>query len=271
VPPRGTSLSPERRPLRRWLRLGVVGWWLQMKMLLWSGWGALLHAVVPLFFASAAFLIFRQSEDPQTLVFAGLGAAIMGTWSSVVSTASALLQSERSQQTLELTVSAPSPFALVLMPATCAMATVAAYSVVATLVWARVAFGIVIPIHAPVLFAVSLVVTVVAVSMFGFLLAVAVVRYRAAWTIGALLEPVGWLLCGLLFPLALLPGWVHGIAHALPPTWGVSAMRSAAAGSSPWGDIGVCVLLAIAYAAAGAIGGEAVLRSARKNAALSLS
>ena len=270
MPPDGTSLSPERRRLRHWLRLVVVGWWLQMKILLWSGWGALLHAVVPLFFASAAFLIFRQSKDPQTLVFAGLGAAIMGTWSSVVSTASALLQSERSQQTLELLVSAPAPFAMVLMPVTSAMATVAAYSVVATLVWARFVFHIVIPIHEPVLFVVGLAATIVAVSMFGFLLAIAVVRYRAAWTIGTLLAPVGYLLCGLLFPLALLPGWVKGISYVLPPTWGVSAMRAAAAGDAPWVDLGTCVLLGLVYAVAGTIGGEAVLRSARKNATLSL-
>ena len=34
------------------------------------------------------------------------------------------------------------------------------------------------------------------------------------------------LLLGLLVPLTLFPGWVTWIAYALPPTWGMAAIRA---------------------------------------------
>ena len=57
-------------------------------------------------------------------------------------TAAISLQSERRQGTLELLVAAPTPFPLLLVPMTLAMATIGLYSLVATLLWGRFAFGI---------------------------------------------------------------------------------------------------------------------------------
>jgi ABC-2 type transport system permease protein len=150
------------------------------------------------------------------------------------------------------------------------MATTGLYSLVATLVWGRVLFGIEVPVADPLLFAAGLLMTVLAIAMFGFLLSVAVARYRTAWAIGNMLEYPGWLLCGFLVPLALFPTWVQWVSWALPPTWGMDAMRAASAGESPWFDLAVCVALATVYASVAALLSGVVLRSARRHATLSL-
>ena len=49
--------------------------------------------------------------------------------------ATTLMQRERRAGTLELVVAAPTPFSLVLLPITFAMATIGLYSVVATILW----------------------------------------------------------------------------------------------------------------------------------------
>ncbi len=41
------------------------------------------------------------------------------------------------------------------------------------------------------------------------------------------------------------------ISWALAPTWGMSALRDAALGTSPWADIAMCVALSVVYAAVG--------------------
>ncbi|HEU4330039.1 MAG TPA: ABC transporter permease [Lapillicoccus sp.] len=252
------------------VRMLAVTWWLQLKMLSASAFNGILQIVWPIFFATTAFLVYRQNGDPNALVYAGLGSAVMGTWSAIATTASSALQRERWSGTLELLVAAPTSFALVLVPITVAMATIGVYSLAATLVWGWLLFGIVVPVASPVLFALGLVVTILAVAMFGFLLSVSVVRYRTAWALGNLLEYPGWLLCGFLVPIVLFPTWVTWISWALPPTWGMEAMRQASAGESPWLALAVCILLGIGYAVVAALLSGAVLRSARRHATLAL-
>ena len=254
----------------RTLRLFAVTYWLHLKMMATSAFEGVFQVVWPLFFATTAFLVYRQSSDPTALVYAGLGSAVMGIWSVIATTASSLLQRERWLGTLELLVAAPTRFAFVLVPMTTAMATLGLYSLVATLVWGRVLFGVTVPIADPLVFGVAVVSAILSIALIGFLLSVAVVRYRTAWAIGNLLEYPGWLVCGFLVPAALFPRWVTWVADALPPTWGMRAIRSAASGQSPWFDIGVCLAIGIVYGVAGALLSETVLRSARRNATLSL-
>ena len=258
------------RGFMRGARVLGVGWILQLKILAVSAFDGILNIIYPLFFATTALLMFRQSGDPQALVYAGLGAAVMGTWSAMATWASGALQGQRWQGTLELLVTAPTRVALAVLPITAALATVALYSLVATLIWGRVLFGIEVHIASPLAFAVALLVTLASLATFGFLLSVTVVRYRTGWALGNLLEYPGWLLCGFLVPLDLFPEWVRVIARALPPTWGMDAIRAAAAGLDPWFDIAVCAGLGVGYAALGAFLSERLIDSARRHATLAL-
>ncbi len=256
--------------VRRRLRMLVVCYWLSLKTLAASAFDGVFQVIWPLFFATTAFLIFRQNGDPASLVYAGLGSAVMGTWSTIATTGSSAMQRERWFGTLELIIASPTRLAWVLTPVTTAMASLAMYSLVATLIWGRVLFGIEVPIASPLAFAVALVVTVLSIAMFGFLLAVSVVRYRTAWALGNVLEYPGWLLCGFLVPLTLLPDWAGWVARTLPPTWGMEGLRLAVAGEAPWLQIGVCAALGLGYAAVAALICERVVDSARARATLAL-
>lgn len=247
-----------------------VAYWLHVKMLAVSVFDGVFQVIWPLFFATTAFMVYQQADNPEVMVYAGLGAAVMGIWSVIATTASSLLQRERWLGTLELLVASPTRFALVLVPMTTAMASLGLYSLVSTLLWGWLLFGITVPVASPLLFVLSIVASILSIALIGFLLSVAVVRYRTAWAMGNLLEYPGWLVCGFLVPLSLFPAWVGWIAYALPPTWGMQAIRSAAAGESPWVDVLVCLALGLVYGLVGAFLSETVLRSARRNATLSL-
>jgi ABC-2 type transport system permease protein len=254
----------------RTLRLLGIAWWLHLKMLAASAFDGIFQVVWPLFFATTAFLVYRQSHDPHVMVYAGLGASVMGIWSVIATTASGVLQRERWHGTLELLVASPTPFALVLVPITTAMASLGVYSLVSTLLWGWLLFGITVPVANPLVFALAVIASILSIALIGFLLSVSVVRYRTAWALGNVLEYPGWLLCGFLVPLTLFPTWVTWIAYALPPTWGMEAIRDAAAGRSAWLDVVVCLALGGVYGLVGALLSETVLRSARRNATLAL-
>ena len=254
----------------RALRLLGLGFVLHLKMLSKSAFNGVLGVIWPLFFATIAFFMFRTGSDPATLLYASLGASVMGIWSATSVTASSALQRERWQGTLELLVATPPHFSLVLLPITIAMSTIGIYSMVGTLVWGRLLFGIPIRVVHPLLFALAVPATILSIGMLGFLLSVTVIRYRTAWALGNALEYPVWLVCGFLVPLSLFPGWVRPISWALAPTWGVRATREAALGGSPLPDVAACVGLGAAYALGGVLLVQTVLRSARKQATLSL-
>jgi ABC-2 type transport system permease protein len=243
---------------------------MHFKMLTRSAFDGVLGVLWPLFFATTAFFMFRAGGGPATLLYASIGASVMGVWSATSVSASSALQRERWSGTLELLVGTPTHFALVLLPITIAMSTIGIYSMAATLLWGRLVFGIDIHVEHPLLFVLAIPTTIVSIGMLGFLLSVTVVRYRTAWALGNAMEYPVWLVCGFLVPLTLLPGFVHPISWALAPTWGVRAIRQAALGGSPLPELGACFGLGLGYAAAGVLLVETVLRSARRTATLSL-
>jgi ABC-2 type transport system permease protein len=253
-------------------RVIVVGWWLHLKMASRSAFDGILGILYPLFFATTVFFMYGQSDDPNALIVASVGASAMGVWSAVSTSAATTLQRARSQGTLELLVCAPRPFPLLIAPTTLALATIGLYSFVATLLWGRFAFDIHISISEPLKFIVASLALTFSIGLMGFLLAIVSVRYRSAWALGTAFEFPVWLLCGFVIPIGLLPNWTEPISKALPPTWGIEAMDNAASGhGAVWGAVALCVLLGVFYAVIAALLADRVINSARTNATLALS
>jgi ABC-2 type transport system permease protein len=252
------------------LRFVFVSWKLQFKMIMRSPFDGIGNVIYPLFFATTAFFVFRAGNSPRTLIYASLGAAVMGMWSSVSTSAGSAMQRERWWGTLELLVAAPRHFSLILFPSTLGLASVGIYNLVATLLWGRFAFGIPLTVEHPLLFALSIVGTVLAFAGLGLLFAVSFVRFRAAWVLGNFFEYPVWLICGFLVPLALLPGWVRPIAWVLAPTWGMSAIRESALGGTPLPDLLLCIGLGTVYVLFAVLVTNRVLYDARARGSLSL-
>ena len=255
----------------RTLRLLGLGWLVQMKMLWRSTFNTLLGVIYPLFFATVAFFMFQAGDDPKPLLYASLGAAVMGIWGTTSTAAGASLAQQRWHGTLELLVAAPASFALILLPTTIAMASIGIYSMASTLLWGWLVFGIELTIDSPLAFVLAIPATVVSIGALGFLLAVAFVRFRQAWALGNMLEYPVWLISGFLVPLALFPAWVRPISWALAPTWGINAIRDAALGGSAWPDIGMALALGAGYVAIGILLLNRALDAARSKATLALS
>jgi len=252
------------------LRFVFVSWKLQFKMIMRSPFDGIGNVIYPLFFATTAFFVFKAGSSPRTLIYASLGAAVMGMWSSVSTSAGSAMQRERWWGTLELLVAAPRHFSLVLFPSTLGLATVGIYNLAATLLWGRFAFGIPLTIDHWLLFCLSIVGTVLAFAGLGLLFAVSFVRFRAAWVLGNFFEYPVWLICGFLVPLSLLPAWVRPISWVLAPTWGMNAIRESALGGTPLPDLLLCLGLGAVYIGFAVLVTNRVLYDARARGSLSL-
>ncbi|WP_193605048.1 ABC transporter permease [Nocardioides dongkuii] len=243
---------------------------LQLKVLSTSAFEGFLAVLFPLMFATAALLVYRVRNDPDAMQYAGLGAAVMGMWTAQGVIASSLLTRERWAGTLELLVAAPVGLGRILVPTTMAMSTIGLYCVVATLAWERWVFDLRLEVASWPLFVAAVLMTALTLALVGYFLAVTAVRYRYSWALGAALEYPGWILCGFLIPVATLPVWVQPLSWAIPTTWGMAAVRSAADGGSPWADLAMCAATGAAYAVLAAWLGRRLADSARRHATLAL-
>lgn len=248
----------------------AVGWWLQLKMRSRSAFDGVLSLIYPLFFATTVLFIYRQGGDTETMISAAVGASVLGVWSAVATTASTSLQQERRQGTLELLVAAPTPFSLLMIPITLAMATIGLYSLVLTLLWSRFVFAIPVSMEHPVAFAVASVVCAMSVASLGFVLSVTVVRYRSAWSVGTALELPVWLICGFLVPIEQLPEWVRPVSWLIPVTWAVDGIRGAALGGRVWPSLALSLAVSACYVVIGAFVARRAVTSARRHASLAL-
>ena len=254
--------------LARVVWLGVA---FHFKHLSRNAFAVMTTTIWPLVYASLAYFMFQAGAESEALLLASIGAAVMGIWSVTTVDAADSIQRQRSLGVLELLVAAPTPFWAVLLPVTIASSAIGIYSLVSTLLWGRLVFGIPLELEQPLLFALSIPPTIVSIGLLGFVMASVVVRFRAGWAIGNMFEYPVWLVTGLLIPVALLPDWVEPISWVLAPTWGMRALSDAAfAGGSPLADIAMCLVLSAVYTLVGALLLGRFLESARRRATLSL-
>jgi ABC-2 type transport system permease protein len=195
----------------------------------------------------------------------------MGVWSSATASGSGALQSQRRLGVLELLVASPAPFWSIFLPISLAIAGIGIYSLASGLLYVRLIYGIPIAVSNWPAFLVAIPVVIVAIGALGFLFGSAFVRFRSAFMIGNLFEWPVWLLCGLLIPTSVLPGWLQPVSWLFAPTWGMRALRAAVEGNGhPWVDVGVCAGAGLVYVVLGAICLSYFLRAARAQATLAL-
>ena len=254
----------------RYLRLIAVGTSFRVREFTVSRWFLLMCVIQPIIFATIAFYMFKAGGRPGTLLYAALGAGMMGIWSSTLFGSGGALQWNRWQGTLELLVAAPPPFIVILLPLTIATSITGAYSLLATLFWGRVFFDVPLHFAHPGLFLLAVLAAVLSLGLMGLLMASSFVLYRHANALSNLLEYPVWVATGLLFPLALLPGWVAPISWLLAPTWGIEAIRNSALGGSVWFPIAMCALTGALYLGLATVFLRIFERAARARATLAL-
>ena len=251
-------------------RMLAVGTLLHVKQMSRSPFEITIALVVPIVQATLAVYLFRSAAGSHRLLDAAVGAGLMGVWSSVLFGSGGAIQNQRWQGTLEMIMIAPRRPVLVLLPVTLATGLTGTYALLATLAWGRLLYGIRLDFVHPFAFVIAAVVCVIALGMFGLLLASTFVLMRNANALANTLEYPIWLVSGMLVPITVLPVWTGPIAAVLPTTWGARALHEATSGGPVWPSIGICLGISLLCLLFGGISLTYVERRARAAATLAL-
>jgi len=173
-----------------------------------------------------------KDKGADAAMFVVVGSGLTGLWSSLLFISGNSINFERWSGTLESLVAIPTPFEVIVFGKNLANVVQSLLSMVIGYFIAAFAFGYSLDIQQPLLFAVSVVLAVIAFISFGLIIAPVFVMNPGvrAWQ-NAMEFPV-YLLCGFLFPIALLPGWTTPLSYLLPPYWAAVALHGTSTGGA---------------------------------------
>ena len=170
-------------------------------------------------------------------MFVVVGSGLTGLWSSLLFVSGNSINAERWSGTLESLVALPTPFEVIIFGKNLANVLQSLISMFTGYFIAALLFDYSLTIQQPFLFALSLLLTIIAFICFGLIIAPVFVMNPGVrhWQ-NAMEFPV-YVLCGFLFPIALLPGWTSPISYLLTPYWAAVALHGTSTGSAPFNEI----------------------------------
>jgi ABC-2 type transport system permease protein len=229
--------------------------------------------VQPLIVALLAIYMLRETEGFQA-IYVIVGSALTGLWSGTLFFSSFNIEFERWTGNLENIVGSPTHLATVIIGKTLANTTMSLASMLLGYSMASLVFGFRLTIAYPVLFVVSVLLTVLALISLGLVIAPLMSTNPGATVWANALEFPMYILGGFLFPVLLLPAWTTPISYVLSPYWAARALHAASSGETPVSQIylswALLVAFSVAYWFISAWLFRVLLRRAREEATLGL-
>jgi ABC-2 type transport system permease protein len=203
----------------------------------------------PIIFATIGFILFQGSEEENFLLYVVLGVGMIGIWSMSLFSSGLAIEIERLLGTLEMLFGAPAPLEFVILGKGLASSCLGVIGLGVAVVYSWVVLDIPMQLASPVLFSISLIFTIFSLTCLGMVLGTLFTLARSVRAFINLLEFPIYILCGLMFPIRLLPQWTYPLSVILSPTWGIEALRKAVTGNTQdiWLDIGALLVLAVVY------------------------
>ncbi len=177
-----------------------------------------------------------KDKGADAAMFVVVGSGLTGLWSSLLFISGNSINFERWTGTLESLVAIPTPFEVIVFGKNLANVIQSLLSMVLGYIIAAFAFGYSLGVQQPLLFVISIVLSVIAFISFGLIIAPIFVMNPGvrAWQ-NAMEFPV-YVLCGFLFPIALLPGWTTPVSYLLPPYWAAIALHGTSTGGASFNE-----------------------------------
>ncbi len=167
------------------------------------------------------------------VMFVVVGSGLTGLWSGLLFISGNSINVERWSGTLETLVGVPTSLPVIIFGKNLANVILSLASMIAAYLLVALLLGYRLTLTQPALFAISLLLTIVAFISFGLVIAPIFVMNPAVQQWQNAMEFPVYILAGFLFPIALLPNWTTPLSYVLPPYWAALALHGTSTGNAP--------------------------------------
>lgn len=185
--------------------------------------------IQPLLIAVLA-LWMLDARGEAVAIYVVVGSGMTGLWSSLLFISGNSINIERWSGTLETLVGVPTPLSIIVLGKNFSNVLQSLSSMIMSYLLVGLLFGYDMHINHPILFLISLLLTVVAFMSFALIISPVFVMNPGVQSFQNAMEFPVYILCGFLFPIAMLPGWSFPISAILPPYWAARSLHLTSSG-----------------------------------------
>jgi len=213
----------------------------------------------------------KKSDDGISVV---VGSGMSGLWSSLLFMGGNSITVERWLGTLETIIGVPTEISAIAFGKNLANVVQSLTSMVLCYVVAATLFNYNLHVDQPILFVITLLLTIIAFVSFGLILSPIFLLNPAVQQLQNGLEFPVYILGGFLFPIALLPGWTTPLSYVLPPYWAARALHATSSAGGTLQEIFFCWAMLLVFSVIDVLISrrlfQIVLYRARNNATLDM-
>lgn len=227
--------------------------------------------IQPLIVAFMALWMLKD-KGPDYAIFVVVGSAMTGLWTTLLFNGGNSITGERWSGTLEPLVGSPTSLRVIVFGKVLANVVQSLLSMLGCYSLISLVLGYPLSLASPILFFITIIFTVLAYVSFGLIIASLFILIPDFQRLQNTLEFPVYILCGFLFPIALLPGWTTPFSYLLSPYWAARALHATANGSLTLNEIifswGMLILFSLIYVFGSKALYRVVLHRARVDATL---
>jgi ABC-2 type transport system permease protein len=224
---------------RKWVaysRAALTAFEMSLRQNIMDGFIIFTVLIQPLLIALLALWMLRAESGDQA-IFVVVGSGMTGLWSSLLFISGNSITGERWSGTLEILVGQPTPLPVIVFGKNLAHVTQSLGSMIIAFLLSSVFFSFHLEVQQPLLFVLSILLTVIAFVSFGLIIAPVFIMNPGVQGWQNAMEFPVYILSGFLFPIALLPDWTTPFSYILSPYWAARALHGATTPGGTASDI----------------------------------
>ena len=220
--------------MRSLVRAAFTSFRISMRLRVVSVWAYLNWLVFPLLFAAVGLYVLSRPGAPSShLTYGLLGGGLIGYWSVAYLDGGNAIQDERWNGTLEQIFAVPTPLWVIMLGKIVGSLLFGLASFLPTAAFAYIGFHTLLPQVDAARFAISLGVLTFSFLAIAITLNPVFALSRTAFTMLNGFELGVYVLCGFMFPVAVLAPWAQPFAGVLAPTWATRALYASTTSAGP--------------------------------------
>jgi len=163
--------------------------------------------------------MFKKSNMNNFVAYSVLGTGLLSLWSTICFSSVGDINRERFMGTLEVISCAPTKFEMIIFGKVLGNTLWGVASMLVSFIFITVAFKASMVIVHPLIFIATFIISLVSFIEISLVLASISTLSRKSDVFMNILEFPVYILCGILFPIEILPIWTRPLSWILSPTW----------------------------------------------------
>lgn len=193
--------------------------------------------------------MFRNSGEDNFVSYVILGAGLMAIWGCICFSSAGDINRERYSGTLSLIFASPAGFPKIILGKILGNTILSLASLFISLTTALIVYRTPFTLVNPGYFTVAFIAMIGSFVVISSVLACLLTLSRRTTLYMNCIEIPFILLCGLSFPVEILPQWIQPVSRVLAPTWAVELLRMSVAGVTDasvfWEKMSILILLSV--------------------------